>query len=111
MKMIKSIVVVASLLAASLSVSAMEIGRIGNNSGGSIVFTNEKCKNKENMFLSYTYTLSGESQFGCWRYVNSEFFVLWEDGDRRIYSEKYFQPSEAFVKMLEKEANKDKSTY
>ena len=92
--------IVALLILALLSTAATanEIGRIYNKGGGAIVLTTRMCENGS--YRLYAYDQQGNANTGCWKVVNKEIFVRWDDGEYRIYNRDNIEFSKEFLEAV-----------
>lgn len=62
------------------------IGHLTNKDGGQIIFTNEQCATDESRRIVFIKQKTGKiSLHGCWSLIDSEIFVLWDDGELYSY--------------------------
>ena len=81
------------------------LGTLRNQDKGQIVFTTMPgaCENQQKMV--YTTGNGGEiGMYGCWTYVNGQFFVVWSDKTLYSYSIEGFE----FTADAERALNKRK---
>jgi hypothetical protein len=91
MKAIQALLIAgALLLAVAFNAQATEF-RATNKAGGEIRLTVVECKNKQNMYIVYTYGKTGASSYGCWLLNNDMVHVFWADGGTSIFPAGSFQ--------------------
>lgn len=78
-------------LAAALAgpATAGVIATSNNKSGGQIKLTDDICPGREGerpaWLFAYATTQNGAFMSGCWKLVDTEILVVYEDGDKRLY--------------------------
>lgn len=95
----KTIIAAVALIFATSVMAQTEVGRIYNQGGGAIVLTAKECTRNTQLWQVYAYS-NNATMFGCYKLINKDIFVEWNDGEVRVYALSTVEFSEQFKRMV-----------
>ena len=107
----KFIITIAALMCAAVAASEPPqiVGHIPMAQGGKLVLGSTPCSDKSERFEGYLQSANGKILLMlCWVRVESELFVVYEDGDRYTYPVAEVQFTKAFREWADKRTGQRK---
>lgn len=82
----KTAIICATLALLGAAAHAEIVATTPTDDGGAIKLTSESCTPRPGMLFMYTTTGSGAYFTGCWQLIDSDVFVVYGDGSKRMYN-------------------------